>query len=362
MSDDLSRFVRDALLKGRTKEDIRRVLLEARWPEDAVDKELGAYADLDYPVPVPKPRPYVSAREAFVYLALFSGLYVSAFSLGGLLFMFIEYMLPDPAAGDWTQGAVDAVRWSMSWLFISYPAFLWLSRATHRAIVRDPEKRSSRIRRWLTYLTLFVAGTALAGDLVAIVFNALRGELSLRFILKVFVVAVIAGSVFGYLTWSLRRDDEPARAGAPTGPWLRAVAAVVSVAVASTLAAGLWLTGSPDLARAERLDERRESDLAAIASAIDIYWDEHERLPPSLEDLWRERGVSLRSIEDPQTGVTYEYEPTGERSYRLCATFDAPRRPEDQPRATFRGESRFWDHDAGRKCFDVRAREIDAGE
>jgi uncharacterized membrane protein YpjA len=35
----------------------------------------------------------------------------------------------------------------------------------------------------------------------------LNGELTLRFFLKVLVVAAIAGTVFGYYTWSNRADD-----------------------------------------------------------------------------------------------------------------------------------------------------------
>lgn len=35
-------------------------------------------ADLVFPVPVPRPRQQVSAREAFLYLVMFSMLYVSS--------------------------------------------------------------------------------------------------------------------------------------------------------------------------------------------------------------------------------------------------------------------------------------------
>ena len=38
------------------------------------------------PVPVPRPRPYLSPREAFLYLLMFATLYLSAWHLGSLVF------------------------------------------------------------------------------------------------------------------------------------------------------------------------------------------------------------------------------------------------------------------------------------
>ena len=41
----------------------------------------------------------------------------------------------------------------------------------------------------------------------ALVYRLLGGELSLRFVLKVLVVGVIAGGVFGYYLGELRREE-----------------------------------------------------------------------------------------------------------------------------------------------------------
>jgi hypothetical protein len=42
---------------------------------------------------------------------------------------------------------------------------------------------------------------------MTLVFSLLSGELTLRFVLKVLIVAVIAGAGFGYYMASLRADD-----------------------------------------------------------------------------------------------------------------------------------------------------------
>ncbi len=96
-SEDLSDFVRSALGKGVPRADIDTVLRHAGWTTDQIRSALAGFADADFPIPVPRPRPYLDAREAFIYLVLFSTLYVSAYHLGSLLFDIINAALPDPA-------------------------------------------------------------------------------------------------------------------------------------------------------------------------------------------------------------------------------------------------------------------------
>lgn len=45
-------------------------------------------------------------------------------------------------------------------------------------------------------------------QLIAVVYTFLGGELTLRFVLKVAVVALIARTVFGYYRWDLGEDEE----------------------------------------------------------------------------------------------------------------------------------------------------------
>ena len=79
------------------------------------------------------------------------------------------------------------MRWSISSLIVAFPVFLYLSWTTEREM-RDPMKRTSQVRRWLTYLTLFASACALIGDVTTLVYNALGGELTIRFVLKVVTV------------------------------------------------------------------------------------------------------------------------------------------------------------------------------
>ena len=97
INDDLLEFVRDALARGTPRAQVQDVLLAAGWNRDQINGAIDSYADVDFPIPVPRPRPYLSAREAFMYLLLFTTLYVSAYNLGAIAFHYIERVFPDPA-------------------------------------------------------------------------------------------------------------------------------------------------------------------------------------------------------------------------------------------------------------------------
>ncbi|WP_296252935.1 DUF5671 domain-containing protein [uncultured Stenotrophomonas sp.] len=207
-SPELEVFVRDALMRGHSRQQISSALLAAGWNEQQISGVLDGWADVDFPLPVPRPRASLSAREAFAYLVLFSTLYFFAWNLGSLLFQLIQYALPDPADPDWQLMRLSGgIRWAISALVIAFPVFVFAAHRVSRDVDKHPIKRLSPVRRWLTYLTLFVAATVLIGDLTALVFNLLGGDLSLRFVLKVLVVGVIAGTVFGYYLWDLRQEE-----------------------------------------------------------------------------------------------------------------------------------------------------------
>lgn len=204
-SEELATFVRDALAREIPRDRIESALLEAGWPREKVGRALRSYAEVAFPLPVPRPQPYLSAREAFLYLVLFTSLFLSAFHVGSILFELIEKAFPDPVASDFSA---RSLRWSVSYVVVSFPLYLVLMLRQQRELREDPAKRASKVRKWLTYLTLFVGAGFLVGDLVALVFHFLEGELTVRFLLKVLVVATLAGTVFGYYLRDLRKDEE----------------------------------------------------------------------------------------------------------------------------------------------------------
>lgn len=209
-NDDLHDFVRDALGRGRSRDEVEAVLTRSGWSAAQAKAALAEFADVEFPIPVPRPRTSLDARDAFMYLLIFSTLYISAFNLGSLLFEFINRAFPDPAFASSSRAAyaASAIRWSISSLIVAVPVFLFVSNRNSIAIRQDPAKRGSKVRRWLTYLTLAIASGILIGDFITLVYNVLSGELSVRFILKACTVAAIAGGVFVYYLGDVKADEK----------------------------------------------------------------------------------------------------------------------------------------------------------
>ena len=209
INEELTNFLKEGLERGLPREQLEETLLEAGWPRDQVRSALGGFADITFPIPVPSPKPYLFAREAFVYLVIFSTLYVSAFNLGTLLFQFIDQAFPDPSVDPALalEARREAIRWAISLLVVAFPVFVFVSRTNDRAIRQDPRRRLSKVRRWLTYLTLFVAASILIGTMTGIVYNLLSGEITTRFVLRVLTVGAIVGSIFRYFLQDLRKEE-----------------------------------------------------------------------------------------------------------------------------------------------------------
>jgi hypothetical protein len=210
MTQDLADFVRRALELKIGRNEITRTLTNAGWSEADAAKALAAYADVPFPIPVPRPRPLFSARDAFTYLVLFGALYSSVWAVVSLLFAFIDRMIPDAAlANAGYAGAYleETIRWNIAGLIVSFPIFLYTFRLVTQRIAGDPTARSSPPRRWLTYLTLAMAVSALAGDLITLVYFALSGELTMPFVLKVLVVALVSGGTFQYFLADVRQGE-----------------------------------------------------------------------------------------------------------------------------------------------------------
>lgn len=205
---ELELFVREALKSGASRDDITKVLQQAGWSQAQAISALRAYAEMPFPVPVPRPRASLSAREAFLYLVMFLALYYSAFNLGDLLFTFIDQAFPDPAPHYYVRNFSSAIRWPTSALIIAFPLFLYTARYIGREVAQNPIKRLSGVRRWLTYITLFIATCLLIGDTTSLVYHLLGGEITVRFLLKSLVVGILAGSIFTYYLWDLRHEEK----------------------------------------------------------------------------------------------------------------------------------------------------------
>ena len=140
---------------------------------------------------------------------------------------------------------------------------------------------------------------------------------------------------------------------APGNSWaVRVLLSVVVAVVAGCIAYALVLTGSPGEQRGVRLDQERVSHLSNISDNIDLYWELNGELPADLSQMSGPR-YFINRIDDPETGLPYEYRILEAPRYELCAIFSTD--TADLPERDRPFSERAWNHGAGRTCFQLEA-------
>ncbi len=331
---DLQPFIDAAKERGAGDEFLASLLTRRGWPSADVYGALGDWWSRSTGVAVPARRGAAeNARDAFLYLLAFSTLATWASALGSLWFHLIEYWLPDAVANPYYYSFRSTVTWQMAAILVALPIYLFVMRQILRETRSNPERIESGVRKWLTYIALLVTAVAVVGDLVCFVDYFLKGELTLRFVLKCATVLAICGSIFWYYLGFLR------------GQTRSDLFAVLALAAAATgFCFGLAVTGTPAAQRHLEADNRRVQDLRAIAGTLGGMTS----LPQSLAEVGATR-PGLR-VQDPETGRLYEYAVKSPKAFELCATFAAPDDRQNRPYG-----SEFWGHAKGRACFAFEA-------
>lgn len=204
--NNLVSFVDAARAKGASDESISRILKEKGWGDKQITEAFAQVYEKLVGQKVPERSTSStraeSAKDAFFYLLSFSTLGAWTVALGSMLFTFIDQYFPDKVFDYGYTNANYTVATEMSTIIITFPIYFFVMRYIVKDLLTHPEKVDSGVRRWLTYLALFIAAGIATGDLVTFLAYLLRGELTTRFALKVVAVLVISSGVFGYyLTW-----------------------------------------------------------------------------------------------------------------------------------------------------------------
>ncbi len=293
------------------------------------------------------------AKDVFAYLLTFVMLYLGAIDLIALLWQIVSVQFPDPASFGWIN-PYDSMRNSIASLIIVWPVFLLMARYLASDLKRFPEKTELWVRRWLTYLTIFVAAITIIIDLITLLNSFLGGELTTRFVLKVLVVLLVAVGVLGYEFWELKRKPQEGT------QQMRLMAIGSMLLIVLSIIAGFYFVGTPKTARQQKLDSERVSDLQNLQSQTVNYWNQKDQLPAALSDL----SDPLTGFEvplDPETNQPYEYKKTGDLTFELCAVFSGPtpkwERQQQKPeymRYDMMGNlmTDDWMHETGRTCFE----------
>ena len=299
-------------------------------------------------------KPKITAKDFFLWVGAMAAFYWSVIAYIYLVFGYINYALPNALAYYSADPYQSGISYRMASIIILFPLYMWLMWFIRRDITRDPSRSEVWIRRWALILTLFVAGVAMAIDLITLLATFLNGgELTIAFLLKVLLIFLVAAGVFMHFSADLKGYWErfPLRK--------RSVGTGVAILVLITIIIGFFIVAQMRLVR---LDAQKVTDLRDLQSLVANYWQERRVLPASLADLNGSIGeFSVPS--DPQTGASYEYRITGNLSFELCADFNTvfqSYNPEESlPQSVPPGISTLavqqtdsWHHGVGRSCFE----------
>ena len=368
-TSSLGGYVAERMRGGSSKTDIREELLAVGWSEEETD---AAYRDgvimLGVPLPIEGTRPTLVRKSSTVDIVInffsFILLGIIATALGTLFFSIIEQSFPDrlsvnPYAD--VSAAVSGIHYAIAALLIGFPLYAGALFIWFRTFREDEGRTESRLSQWLTYIVLLAASVTLVGDLIAVVFTFLQGEITWRFFFKALTVFGIAGLIFGFYFFERRKiqyhRDIPRKTFQIFG-W--SVAGIVSVGILL----GFFVGGSPNTARKQGFDVRRANDLSTLAGCIQGYAGDFGALPDSIDVLKRSSAYAYCAdfMRDPETGETYRYRVVassrveGESrvgEFELCADFLLASSGASE--MAYSAPFPWSEHNAGRACDMVTA-------
>ncbi len=286
------------------------------------------------------------AKDFFLHLGAMVSLYAGVIALLNLLFRVINTAYPQ--IDRYFYGG-SSISLPVATLIVVFPIFLLLSNILNKGYESDPSRKDYAVRKWLIWITLFVAGIVLVGDLVTLLYFFLDGrELTSGFVLKVLSVFVVTGGVFGYYIDNLR----DVLTGQRRNMW-RIFSVVL---VLGAIVIGFSVIGSPKSQRLMNYDNQKINDLQNIQSQLISYWQSKQALPETLDGL-RDPISSFYEVSlDPQSYAPYVYNKTGDMSFELCAEFNLASQVGNQPARPsnpYQGgvESVEWSHVEGYQCF-----------
>ncbi len=295
-------------------------------------------------------KPKTSAKDFFLNLGAIVAFYTTVVSLINLLFTVINTAHPQ-ITNDYYYGS-QSISFSVATLIIFFPIYILFLWVLEKDYVISPERKQIAVRRWLTYITLFVAGLTLAGDLVTVLYYFIDGqELTMGFLLKVLTIFVVTLAIFLYYISDLRNT---------LNPLSRKVWVGISVfIILSSIIWGFAVLGSPRTQQLMKYDVQKVNDLQNLGTQIQNYYLTKGVLPISLNDL-AQNDPYFRLSTDQQTGQPYEYQATStstpyNKTYKLCATFNRTSDSKNDTSGThlmmpYYGNP-VWNHQGGYFCF-----------
>ena len=292
-----------------------------------------------------------SAKFAFFYILSLIALVFVAISAGMIIFQVINKEILDILNEYSGRYSDNQMRFAISAIVISTPIYYITAKQIYKNLFTGELNKESGIRKWLTYLILLVAIIVMISWLIAILNGFLGGELTAKFILKAVTALVIAGIVFSFYLYDIKRDRVEGYKDKVVGIYFWA-SLVLIIAIFVT---ALFNVDSPGLSRNRKIDEQIVNNLQQIDSGVYDYYHNNEKLPATLEELRAEfKYIADDEIVNPVDKVEYEYKVIDEDEYEVCTTFLTSNMDEEDFTGRFTTHDKAWWHEEGYQCIKQR--------
>ena len=275
-----------------------------------------------------------NAKYAFYYLLSLVALIFVTINSGIIVFQIINKFIPDTLTNYSDSVSQELLRFAIASLVFATPVFFLMNKFISKGLVKKEISLTDGIRRWLTYLIIFISSVVILVWLIMTMTSFLNGELSMKVALKTLTILGIAGSVFGYYFYDIKKEKVSAKDPIACTFFIASL-----VLVLAALVSAIMIMDKPATVRDQRHDQTVINDLSMIDSAA------------SLDELKSTSGVYLRdeNLMDAVSKAPYQYKPGTDNNYQLCADFKLATNSTDK---TNYSEPK-WDHKIGNQCFDL---------
>lgn len=257
-------------------------------------------------------------KYSFYYLLSLVALIFTAISAGLILFGIIDRSVADSLVQDYYRNLDGQFKFAIAALLIAAPVYYLSVSLINQGLKKEELSLESSLRRWLTYLIIFVNALIILGVFIGIVYNFLSGALTARFLLKLLSVLLIATAIFTYYFYDIKKKVVGTQA-----KFNRYFGLISAILLGLIFISAWFFVELPAETRAKRLDQNLMNNIYQLESAVNSYQSLHNRLPLDLEELKQEREVYLeeRYLTDPETGRLIEYRLEGDTGFYFCAEF-----------------------------------------
>jgi len=293
-----------------------------------------------------------NAQFAFFYMLSLVALIFMSMATGMIIFQIINKNITDVINQYRGNFSSNALKFAISSLIISMPIYYLTTRQIFKNLYSGELDRDSGIRKWLTYLILFITSVVMIGWFIGTVNSFLDGELTLKFALKALTAIGIAAIIFNFYFYDIKRDKVKGEKNKIIQIYLYSSIFII----VATFVASLFIVESPRETRNRKLDEAILTDFETISNAMTDYYNEYDRLPEDLEILKEEFTYIMDNLQNSATKEKYGYKVIDDKKYELCATFRSSNKEAEEDEKTFYRFGDFWLHDAGYQCLSGKVR------